>query len=78
MTHKMERWQARVNDNAAATERWTRRLLRAATELGKLRQERKRLMATPKPTQDLTITSRFYTGVDKDTAPNDDIPEMLT
>ena len=44
----MEKWQARVHANAEATERWTRKLLRAATELGKLRAERRRLLAQPK------------------------------
>jgi hypothetical protein len=43
----MEKWQARVHANAEATERWTRKLLRAATELGKLRAERRRLMSKP-------------------------------
>jgi hypothetical protein len=47
-TDKMERWQVRLQANADATERWTRKLLRAATELQKLRQERKRLVAQPK------------------------------
>jgi hypothetical protein len=44
----MEKWQAKVHANSEATERWTRKLLRAATELSKLRAERKRLMAGPK------------------------------
>jgi len=44
----MEKWQAKVHANNEATERWTRKLLRAATELSKLRAERKRLMAGPK------------------------------
>lgn len=44
----MEKWQARVHANAEATERWTRKLLRAATELSKLRAERRRLLAQPK------------------------------
>jgi hypothetical protein len=43
----MEKWQAKVHANNEATERWTRKLLRAATELSKLRAERKRLMAKP-------------------------------
>jgi hypothetical protein len=44
----MEKWQAKVHANMEATERWMRKLLRAATELAKLRQERKRLMSGPK------------------------------
>ena len=44
----MDRWQAKVNANAEATERWMRKLLRAANELSKLRQERKRLMRPPR------------------------------
>jgi hypothetical protein len=40
---KMEKWQIKMNANAEATERWTRKLLRAANELQKLRQERRRL-----------------------------------
>lgn len=44
----MEKWQAKVHANSEATERWMRKLLRAATELAKLRQERKRLMSGPK------------------------------
>lgn len=44
----MEKWQTKVHANNEATERWMRKLLRAATELGKLRAERRRLMAGPK------------------------------
>lgn len=44
----MDKWQAKVHANAEATERWTRKLLRAATELTKLRAEWRRLMAPPK------------------------------
>jgi len=44
----MEKWQTRIHANTEATERWTRKLLRAATELGKLRAERRRLLAQPK------------------------------
>ena len=44
----MEKWQIRLQANKDATERWTRKLLRAATELQKLRKEHKRLIADPK------------------------------
>jgi hypothetical protein len=44
----MDKWQIKVHANAEATERWMRKLLRAANELQKLRQERRRLMSPPK------------------------------
>jgi hypothetical protein len=41
----IERRQVRLQANSEATERWMRKLLRAATELKKLTEQRKRLLA---------------------------------
>jgi hypothetical protein len=41
---QIEKRQTKLAANAEATERWMRRLFRAATELKKLAQERKRIL----------------------------------
>jgi hypothetical protein len=41
----VEKRQTKLAANTEATERWMRRLFRAATELKKLSQERKRLLS---------------------------------
>jgi hypothetical protein len=46
----VENRQSRLAANAEAIERWQRRLFRAATELKKLSQQRKRLLGPKKPT----------------------------
>ncbi len=45
----VEKRQSKLHDNNEARERWMRRLFRAATELKKLEQERKRLLGPKKP-----------------------------
>jgi hypothetical protein len=45
----IEKRQTRLQANSDATERWMRKLLRAAHELEKLRAERKRLIGPRKP-----------------------------
>ena len=41
---RVEQRQTKLQANAEATERWMRRLFRAATELKKLTEQRKRLL----------------------------------
>ena len=43
--------QTKLQANAEATERWMRKLLRAAHELEKLRAQRKRLLGPKRPTE---------------------------
>ena len=45
----VEKRQSKLQDNADATERWMRKMLRAAHELEKLRAQRKRLLGKPSP-----------------------------
>jgi hypothetical protein len=45
---KVEARQSKLAANTEATERWQRRLFRAANELQKLAKERKRLLSPPK------------------------------
>lgn len=47
----IEARQLKLHENAEATERWMRRLLRAARELEKLRAQRKRLLGPRRPTE---------------------------
>ena len=44
---EVERRQSRLQKNSEAMDLWLRKLLRAATELRKLRDERKRLLNGP-------------------------------
>lgn len=46
----VERRQEKLAANAAAIERWQRKLFRAARELDKLVKQRKRLLGPKKPT----------------------------
>lgn len=47
----VEKRQTKLQQNAEAIERWNRRLFRAANELQKLHQQRKRLLGKRKPTE---------------------------
>lgn len=64
----VERRQAKLAKIAEAQERWERRLFRAADELRKLRDQRKRLL---KPT---SVKNGDYQPV---TELDDDIPKFL-
>lgn len=46
---RVEKRQSKLQINAEATERWQRKLFRAANELQKLAKERKRLLGPRKP-----------------------------
>jgi hypothetical protein len=68
----IEKRQTKLQANAEAIERWQRKLFRAATELKKLTEQRKRLLY-PK------ASNRKYhpmppTGMGGNEFPNDDIP----
>jgi hypothetical protein len=72
---RVEARQTRLAAHAEAIERWQRRLFRAATELKKLTEQRKRLLNPP--SRKLQYRGEVLTGmgggaVDADM--NDDIP----
>jgi len=76
MNNAIDKWTAKVNANGEAIERWTRKLLRAAKEIDKLRQERKRLLSPrtrkmQKPSTLQEIEIRMAAGGDTF---NDEIP----
>lgn len=48
---RVEARQTKLQANAEAIERWHRRLFRAATELKKLTEQRKRLLGPKRPTE---------------------------
>jgi protein subunit release factor A len=48
---QIEKRQSKLQANTEATERWQRKLFRAANELQKLAKERKRLLGPKKPTE---------------------------
>jgi hypothetical protein len=73
----MTRREKRLRANAEATERWERRLFRAANELQRLRQERKRLYknldlppATVRETEEPLLAPAHHVAEDRSTPTN--------